>query len=66
MLGVVFAGAFAFEVGYDNLMNRIWDNHNRGVRIPHCDFAVSEWNTDTEEQRQWKDIRHKYVDGSDE
>ncbi|KAL2131571.1 hypothetical protein VTI74DRAFT_4895 [Chaetomium olivicolor] len=46
MLAVVFAGAFAFEMGYDNMMNKIWDNHNRG--------------------RQWKDIRHKYVEGGDD
>ncbi|KAK3309573.1 cytochrome b-c1 complex subunit 9 [Chaetomium strumarium] len=46
MLGVVFAGAFAFELGYDNMMNRVWDNINRG--------------------RQWKDIRHKYVQGGDD
>ncbi|KAL2155129.1 hypothetical protein VTH82DRAFT_3805 [Thermothelomyces myriococcoides] len=46
MLGVVFAGAFAFQLGYDSLMNKIWDNNNRG--------------------RQWKDIRHKYIEGGDE
>ena len=58
MLGVVFAGAFAFEMYvaaaalscrpatlpswvvmlnenrfFDTRMNKIWDNHNRGVRI---------------------------------
>ncbi|KAI0512465.1 cytochrome b-c1 complex subunit 9 [Xylaria bambusicola] len=42
MLGVVFAGAFVFEMAYDTGMNKIWDNMNRG--------------------RQWKDIRHRYVD----
>ncbi|KAK2072877.1 hypothetical protein P8C59_007206 [Phyllachora maydis] len=46
MLGVVFAGAFAFEVGYDTAMNKLWDKINRG--------------------RQWKDIRHKYVQGAEE
>ncbi|KAH6634041.1 cytochrome b-c1 complex subunit 9 [Chaetomium sp. MPI-SDFR-AT-0129] len=46
MLGVVFAGAFAFELGYDKVMNRVWDSNNRG--------------------RQWKDIRHKYIEGGDE
>ncbi|SPQ17837.1 00db876c-0bbd-4805-9bef-1a133039a951 [Thermothielavioides terrestris] len=46
MLGVVFAAAFVFEVGFNDVMNKIWDNHNRG--------------------RQWKDIRHKYVQGGDE
>ncbi|KAK4129345.1 ubiquinol-cytochrome C reductase [Parathielavia appendiculata] len=46
MLALVFTGAFAFEMGYDNLMNKVWDNYNRG--------------------RQWKDIRHKYVEGGDD
>ncbi|KAK4193489.1 ubiquinol-cytochrome C reductase [Podospora australis] len=30
MLGAVFAGAFAFEMGYDTLMNKVWDNNNKG------------------------------------
>ncbi|KAL8294144.1 hypothetical protein RB601_001617 [Gaeumannomyces tritici] len=30
MLGAVFAGAFAWEMGYDSVMNRVWDNMNRG------------------------------------
>ncbi|AEO70037.1 uncharacterized protein THITE_2120879 [Thermothielavioides terrestris NRRL 8126] len=30
MLGVVFAAAFVFEVGFNDVMNKIWDNHNRG------------------------------------
>ncbi|KAK0747784.1 cytochrome b-c1 complex subunit 9 [Apiosordaria backusii] len=30
MLGAVFAGAFAFNMGYDTLMNKIWDHINRG------------------------------------
>ncbi|KAK4647517.1 Cytochrome b-c1 complex subunit 9, mitochondrial [Podospora bellae-mahoneyi] len=46
MLGAVFAGAFAFNMGYDTVMNKVWDHHNRG--------------------RQWKDIRHKYVESEDD
>ncbi|EGS19020.1 putative cytochrome protein [Thermochaetoides thermophila DSM 1495] len=46
MLGVVFASAFAFELGFNTVMDRIWDNHNKG--------------------RQWKDIRHKYVQGGED
>ncbi|KAK4160953.1 cytochrome b-c1 complex subunit 9 [Cladorrhinum sp. PSN259] len=42
MLGLVFAGAFAFNMGYDTLMTKVWDSNNKG--------------------RQWKDIRHKYVE----
>ncbi|EHL02680.1 putative Cytochrome b-c1 complex subunit 9 [Glarea lozoyensis 74030] len=29
-LGVVFAGAFAFEMGFDNGMDKIWDSLNKG------------------------------------
>ncbi|KAK3397947.1 ubiquinol-cytochrome C reductase [Sordaria brevicollis] len=44
-LGAVFAGAFAFEVAYDNGMDKVWDKINKG--------------------RQWKDIRHKYVEAEE-
>ncbi|KAK1769558.1 ubiquinol-cytochrome C reductase [Phialemonium atrogriseum] len=30
MLGVVFASAFVFELGYNTTMNKVWDNINRG------------------------------------
>ncbi|KAK4204050.1 cytochrome b-c1 complex subunit 9 [Triangularia verruculosa] len=30
MLGAVFAGAFAFNMGYDTTMNKVWDHLNRG------------------------------------
>ncbi|KAK4220220.1 Ubiquinol-cytochrome C reductase, UQCRX/QCR9 like domain containing protein [Rhypophila sp. PSN 637] len=46
MLGVVFAGAFGWEMFYDTTMNKVWDYNNRG--------------------RQWKDIRHKYVEASED
>ncbi|KAH7035156.1 cytochrome b-c1 complex subunit 9 [Microdochium trichocladiopsis] len=46
MLGLVFGSAFVFEIAYDNGMNKVWDNLNRG--------------------RQWKDIRHKYVEAAEE
>ncbi|CAG8956764.1 hypothetical protein HYFRA_00011153 [Hymenoscyphus fraxineus] len=29
-LGVVFGGAFAFEMGFDNTMDSIWDKFNKG------------------------------------
>jgi len=41
MVGTVFAGAFAFEMAFDTISDRIWDNLNKG--------------------RQWKDIRHRYI-----
>jgi ubiquinol-cytochrome c reductase subunit 9 len=46
MIGTVFAGAFAFEIGYNSVMDKVWDNINRG--------------------RQWKDIRHRYIEDADE
>ncbi|KAK6062603.1 ubiquinol-cytochrome C reductase [Seiridium cupressi] len=30
MLGAVFGGGFAFELFYNQGMNRLWDNMNRG------------------------------------
>ncbi|KAG9237491.1 cytochrome b-c1 complex subunit 9 [Amylocarpus encephaloides] len=29
-LGVVFASAFAFEMTYDNAMDKLWDRFNKG------------------------------------
>ncbi|KAK4449309.1 ubiquinol-cytochrome C reductase [Podospora aff. communis PSN243] len=29
-LGLVFAGAFGFEMFFDTRMNKVWDNINRG------------------------------------
>ncbi|KAI0996881.1 hypothetical protein K3495_g11301 [Podosphaera aphanis] len=29
-LGVVFASAFAFEMGFDKTMDVVWDKHNAG------------------------------------
>jgi len=46
MLGVVFGGAFAFELTYNSITNKVFDGINRG--------------------RQWKDIRHKYVEGAED
>ncbi|TGZ83004.1 ubiquinol-cytochrome C reductase [Ascodesmis nigricans] len=41
-VGAVFASAFAFEMGFDTISDKVWDNLNKG--------------------RQWKDIRHRYVE----
>ncbi|KAI6785960.1 uncharacterized protein J7T54_006299 [Emericellopsis cladophorae] len=46
MLATVFGAGFAFEMGFNTGMNKLWDHHNRG--------------------RQWKDIRHKYVEAAEE
>ncbi|KAF5255159.1 hypothetical protein FANTH_139 [Fusarium anthophilum] len=46
MLATVFTAGFAWEIGFNNVMDKVWDNNNRG--------------------RQWKDIRHKFLEGGDE
>lgn len=44
---------------YDNVMDKVWDSFNKGVRSP--DGKSSErWTNDG--QRQWKDIRAKYIE----
>ncbi|KAJ3482963.1 hypothetical protein NLG97_g7430 [Lecanicillium saksenae] len=30
MLAAVFTAGFAFEIGFNQTMNKIWDNNNRG------------------------------------
>lgn len=32
-VGTVFAGAFAFGIGFDVVTQRLWKNHNRGVSM---------------------------------
>lgn len=49
---------------YDSVTDGLWDRINKGV----CDiqsraFYVSAANENS--QRQWKDIRAKYVEGED-
>ncbi|KFH40878.1 Cytochrome b-c1 complex subunit-like protein [Hapsidospora chrysogenum ATCC 11550] len=46
MLAAVFGAGFAFEIGFNSTMNKIWDANNRG--------------------RQWKDIRHKFIEAEEE
>ncbi|KAF7790113.1 hypothetical protein EIP86_001065 [Pleurotus ostreatoroseus] len=43
-VSTIFAGAFAFGVGFDIGVTAFWDRWNQG--------------------KQWKDIRHKYVEES--
>ncbi|KEZ44138.1 hypothetical protein SAPIO_CDS3057 [Scedosporium apiospermum] len=46
MLASVFVAGFAWEIGFNRGMDRLWDSWNQG--------------------RQWKDIRHKYVEGGED
>ncbi|KLJ09810.1 hypothetical protein EMPG_14761 [Blastomyces silverae] len=42
----MFVGAFAFEIAFDSISDRIFDSINKG--------------------RQWKDIRHQYIQKAEE
>ena len=49
--------------GFNTGMNKLWDHHNRGV----CLISIVETiGLLTSVQRQWKDIRHKYVEAAEE
>ncbi|KAK8138426.1 UQCRX/QCR9 like ubiquinol-cytochrome C reductase family protein [Apiospora sp. TS-2023a] len=61
MLGTVFAAGFGFELIYNQGMDKVWDSMNRGVSdIPPPPIQFRDKTADSS-QRQWKDIRHKYV-----
>ncbi|EAS35754.3 ubiquinol-cytochrome c reductase subunit 9 [Coccidioides immitis RS] len=45
-LSTIFVGAFAFEIAFDTVSNRVWDTINKG--------------------RQWKDIKHRYINKEEE
>ncbi|KAK2026122.1 hypothetical protein LX32DRAFT_642128 [Colletotrichum zoysiae] len=81
MLGFVFATGFAFEMGFNGAMNKYWDYLNRGVSINEPvsrETSVSlrrstfghsvgmDLLTRSRMQRQWKDIRHKYIESADD
>lgn len=62
--GAIFAGAFAFEIAFDNLSDRVWDNVNKGVSTGRTKLfmvALTGLITGAVQQRQWKDIRNKYL-----
>jgi hypothetical protein len=52
---------------YDNTMNKVWDKLNRGVCAPDSPpQRVDNRNANRDRQRQWKDIRSKYVEAAEE
>jgi ubiquinol-cytochrome c reductase subunit 9 len=63
-VGTVFAGAFAFGIGFDVGVTRFYDYWNRGVRqwLHECQAVLKS----TLSQKQWKDLRHKYAQGDSE
>ena len=48
--------------GFNQGMNKLWDWNNRGVS-PGIDTDRSVL---IEGQRQWKDIRHKFIEAAEE
>jgi ubiquinol-cytochrome c reductase subunit 9 len=55
----IFAGAFAFGVGFDVGVTNLWDSWNRGVRC-HLPSFILRRNSHIH-QKQWKDIRPRYI-----
>lgn len=52
-------------------MTRVWDNMNRGVWKPpfrpaELTAPIHEIQRLTNTQRQWKDIKQKYLEGAEE
>lgn len=65
----IFAGAFAFGIGFDVGVTSFWDNWNKGVsRVPNFFMLISSniLLHLVAVQKQWKDIRQKYVQNDDE
>ena len=66
----IFVGAFTFGVGFDVAVSKFWDNWNRGV-CPSFLFKSTSSSDDSMTvylhftQKQWKDIRHKYIQEGD-
>ena len=48
-----------YNSAYDTVTDRIWDNINKGVRFSGVMLGM---RTDLGLQRQWKDIRSKYIE----
>ncbi|KAJ5856060.1 uncharacterized protein N7529_010004 [Penicillium soppii] len=73
LLTTAFAGAFAFELAFDIGSNKIWDTWNQGVcdllspfrylAGPRdlCNTNRTHTNSHVFTQRQWKDIKHRYM-----
>jgi hypothetical protein len=51
---------------YNTTMDKIWDNINRGVSFASHQGRKHWSQTDRPLQRQWKDIKHKYVTASED
>lgn len=71
----IFAGAFAFSIGFDVGVTKFWDSWNRGVGqvfleqrpvpfpFPTCLTFLTSRSRFV--QKQWKDIRHRYIQEAD-
>lgn len=58
----IFAGAFAFGVGFDVGITKFYDAWNKGVRMSR---SVRGLPVLSSLQKQWKDIRDRYVQAED-
>lgn len=50
--------------GFDQALTRYWDWNNKGVSKGY--HPMTGTLADKLDQRQWKDIRHKYVENEEE
>ncbi|PYI19947.1 hypothetical protein BO99DRAFT_432082 [Aspergillus violaceofuscus CBS 115571] len=70
-LTAIFTSAFAFELAFDTASNRVWDGFNRGVcsslQTPSgYEVLTDGLLSDSRPQRQWKDIKHRYINQADD
>lgn len=63
-VGTAFAGAFLFGIGFDVGVTSFWDRWNKGVRLFPNNPIFVEFALHLP-QKQWKDIRHKYITDAD-
>lgn len=50
--------------GFDQALTKFWDWNNKGVSKEL--LIVTKVSDNDLDQRQWKDIRHKYVENEEE
>lgn len=51
---------------FDVTTSKLWDNMNRGVRYSQLQKPCERLYVLTAIQRQWKDIKAKYLEGAEE
>lgn len=51
---------------FDTTTSSIWDRINKGVRAADWNFVKSTKLADRQFQRQWKDIKSRYIQAAEE